>query len=80
MSGPYRGRGRGRGGHGRGRGFNINPSQEPNIPLIGDWTTIAYKNKQNSKKEEASSSSSQNKLITYKDTAISDPDQIIEYL
>jgi hypothetical protein len=80
MSGPYRGRGRGRGGQGRGRGFNINPSQESNIPLIGDWTTIAYKNKQNPKKEEASSSNSQNKLITYKDTAISDPDQIIEYL
>jgi hypothetical protein len=56
MSGPYRGRGRGRGGHGRGRGFNINPSQESNIPLIGDWTTVAYKNKQNSKKDEASSS------------------------
>ncbi|WJX54562.1 hypothetical protein P8452_40431 [Trifolium repens] len=82
MSGPYGGRGRGRGRHGRGRGTSIVSLQESNIPLIGDWTTITYnKNKQTPRKEEASSSNSneQNKLITYKDTVINNPEQVSEY-
>jgi hypothetical protein len=82
MSGPYGGRGRGRGRHGRGRGTSIVSLQESNIPLIGDWTTIAYnKNKQTPRKEEASSSNSneQNKLITYMDTVINNPEQVSEY-
>jgi hypothetical protein len=80
MTTPYRGRG-GRGQYGRGRGFgssNILPQSESNIPLIGDWTTVQYnKGRQPSvpqKKNEASSSSS-NKIISYKQIAIEEPPQ-----
>jgi len=83
MSNPYGGRGRGRSIYGRGRGSNnLLPFQESNIPLIGDWTTVTHnKNRQMPKKEEASSSNSQNKIISYKEVAINDPpqEQVSEY-
>jgi hypothetical protein len=87
MTTPNRGRGRGRGpgSYGRSRGNNILPYQESNIPLIGDWTTISYNKGKPSfttqKKEEASSSKTSDKIISYKEVASNDPlhEQISEY-
>jgi hypothetical protein len=55
------------------------PQPESNIPLIGDWTTVKYNKERqlplHPKKDEASSSYSTNKIISYKQVAVEESPQ-----
>ncbi|CAJ2643632.1 unnamed protein product [Trifolium pratense] len=83
MTTPYRGRGRGRNSGRGGRGNNMLPYQESNIPLIGDWTSVGKPRQLPAppkKEDQPSSSSNSNKIISYKEVMVNEPqEQNLEY-